>query len=240
MEERDAEKMKLKYASAYTENNDIDNNLKYSIDQDRQVECRKFVEIVEGRLEEIIANVWCQVPEELCDKLLGGIILTGGGSNMKEIEHAFSMYTHIDKIRTAKFVTQTVVSSLPEINAKDGSMNTVLGLLAKGDINCAGQEIDPNRSLFDEAKPQTVENPIDQRRARQAVETPAGVVRTREEVLRAEEEARQKKEDEERIAREKAEEEARLEAERRKENSAFTKIGRWLKNFGQEIIKEED
>lgn len=75
---------------------------------------------------------------------------------------------------------------------------------------------------------------------RQAVETPAGVVRTREEVLRAEEEARQKKEDEERIAREKAEEEARLEAERRKENSAFTKIGRWLKNFGQEIIKEED
>jgi cell division protein FtsA len=150
------------------------------------------------------------------------------------------MYTHIDKIRTAKFVTQTVVSSLPEINAKDGSMNTVLGLLAKGDINCAGQEIDPNRSLFDEAKPQTVENPIDQRRARQAVETPAGVVRTREEVLRAEEEARQKKEDEERIAREKAEEEARLEAERRKENSAFTKIGRWLKNFGQEIIKEED
>ena len=217
-----------------------DANLKYSIDQDRQVECRKFVEIVEGRLEEIIANVWCQVPEELCDKLLGGIILTGGGSNMKEIEHAFSMYTHIDKIRTAKFVTQTVVSSLPEINAKDGSMNTVLGLLAKGDINCAGQEIDPNRSLFDEAKPQTVENPIDQRRARQAVETPAGVVRTREEVLRAEEEARQKKEDEERIAREKAEEEARLEAERRKENSAFTKIGRWLKNFGQEIIKEED
>lgn len=58
MEERDAEKMKLKYASAYTENNDIDNNLKYSIGQDRQVECRKFVEIVEGRLEEIIANVW--------------------------------------------------------------------------------------------------------------------------------------------------------------------------------------
>ena len=239
MEERDAEKMKIKYASAYTDNNDIDNNLKYPIDQDRQVESRKFVEIVEGRLEEIIANAWCQVPDELCDKLLGGIILTGGGSNMKLIEKAFANYTHIDKIRTAKFVTQTILSNLPEITAKDGQMNTVLGLLAKGDINCAGQEIDPNGDLFRQPQ-QPAENILDQRRARQAVETPAGVVRTREEVLRAEEEARQKKEEDERAAREKAEEEARLEAERRKENSAFTKMGRWLKKLGQEIIKEED
>lgn len=239
MEESDAEKMKLKYASAFTDNNDIDNNLKYSIDQDRQVDSRKFVEIVEGRLEEIIANVWCQVPDEYCDKLLGGIILTGGGANMKDIEKAFANYTHIDKIRTAKFVTQTIISNLPEITAKDGRMNTVLGLLAKGDINCAGQEVDPNGDLFAVKQPQQDIVP-DQRKARQATETPAGVVRTAEEIRRAEEEARQKREEEERIAREKAEEEARIEAQRRKENSPFNKVGRWLKKFGQEIIKEED
>ena len=239
MEEQDAEKMKLKYATAYTDNNEIDNNLKYSIDQDRQIESRKFVEIVEGRLEEIIANVWCQVPEEYYDKLLGGIILTGGGANMKNIEKAFTNYTHIDKIRTSRFVTQTVVSSLPDINVKDGQMNTVLGLLAKGDINCAGQDIDANRDLFNDKQTQP-DVTLDQRRARQATETPAGVVRTAEEIRRAEEEARQKKEEEERIAREKAEEAARIEAERRKENSPFNKMGRWLKKFGQEIIKEED
>lgn len=239
MEECDAEKMKLKYATAYTDNNDIDNNLKYPIDQDRQVESRKFVEIVEGRLEEIIANVWCQVPEELCDKLLGGIILTGGGSNMKDIEKAFVNYTHIEKIRTAKFVTQTIVSNLPEITAKDGKMNTVLGLLAKGDINCAGHDIDPNGDLFGGKQPQP-ETPLDQRKARQAVETPAGVVRTAEEIRRAEEEARLKREEEERIAREKAEEEARAEAERRRQNSPIHKMGQWLKEFGKQIIKEED
>jgi cell division protein FtsA len=239
MEEQDAEKMKLKYATAYTDNNEIDNNLKYSIDQDRQIESRKFVEIVEGRLEEIIANVWCQVPEEYYDKLLGGIILTGGGANMKNIEKAFTNYTHIDKIRTSRFVTQTIVSSLPDINVKDGQMNTVLGLLAKGDINCAGQDIDANRDLFNDKQTQP-DVTLDQRRARQATETPAGVVRTAEEIRRAEEEARQKKEEEERIAREKAEEAARIEAERRKENSPFNKMGRWLKKFGQEIIKEED
>ena len=238
MEEHDAEKMKLKYASAYTDNNEIDNNIKYSIDLDRQVECRKFVEIVEGRLEEIIANVWCQVPEELCDKLLGGIILTGGGSNMKEIEKAFSNYTHIDKIRTAKFVTQTIVSNSPEITAKDGRMNTVLGLLAKGDLNCAGQEIDPNGDLFKQQ--QVVETPVDQRRARQGFETPAGVVRTAEEKRKAEEEAQRKREEEERIAREKAEEEARLEAEERRQNSFWNKALKGLKKFGETIVKEED
>ena len=238
MEEHDAEKMKLKYASAYTDNNEIDNNMKYSIDLDRQVECRKFVEIVEGRLEEIIANVWCQVPEELCDKLLGGIILTGGGSNMKEIEKAFSNYTHIDKIRTAKFVTQTIVSNSPEITAKDGRMNTVLGLLAKGDLNCAGQEIDPNGDLFKQQ--QVVETPVDQRRARQGFETPAGVVRTVEEKRKAEEEAQRKREEEERIAREKAEEEARLEAEERRQNSFWNKALKGLKKFGETIVKEED
>ncbi len=238
MEEHDAEKMKLKYASAYTDNNEIDNNMKYSIDLDRQVECRKFVEIVEGRLEEIIANVWCQVPEELCDKLLGGIILTGGGSNMKEIEKAFSNYTHIDKIRTAKFVTQTIVSNSPEITAKDGRMNTVLGLLAKGDLNCAGQEIDPNGDLFKQQ--QVVETPVDQRRARQGFETPAGVVRTAEEKRKAEEEAQRKREEEERIAREKAEEEARLEAEERRQNSFWNKALKGLKRFGENIVKEED
>ena len=240
MEEQDAEKMKLKYGCAYTDNNDIDNNMKYSIDQDRQVETRKFIEIVEGRLEEIIANVWCQVPEEYCDKLLGGIILTGGGSNMKEIEKAFRNYTHIDKIRISRFVTQTITSNIPEVTAHDGMMNTVLGLLAKGDINCAGAAKDPNGDLFSAQRTTPTEAAQEQRRARQATETPAGVVRTAEEIRRAEEEARQKREEEERIAREQAEEEAREQARIKKENSFWNKAFRGLKEFGKKMVEEEE
>jgi cell division protein FtsA len=239
MEETDAEKMKLKYASAYTDNAEIDNNLKYSIDQDRQIEARKFIEIVEGRLEEIIANVWCQVPEEYCDKLLGGIILTGGGSNMKDIEKAFQNYTHIDKIRIAKFVTQTITSTLSDINAHDGKLNTVLGLLAKGDINCAGDEFDPNGNLFATPKQQQTEN-VTERRARQAVETPAGVVRTVDEIRRADEEARRQKDEEDRIAREKAEAEERERQRIKKENSIWNKMFKGLKSFGEKVISDEE
>ena len=239
MEETDAEKMKLKYASAYTDNAEIDNNLKYSIDQDRQIEARKFIEIVEGRLEEIIANVWCQVPEEYCDKLLGGIILTGGGSNMKDIEKAFQNYTHIDKIRIAKFVTQTITSTLSDINAHDGKLNTVLGLLAKGDINCAGDEFDPNGNLFATPKQQQTET-FTERRARQAVETPAGVVRTADEIRRADEEARRQKDEEDRIAREKAEAEERERQRIKKENSIWNKMFKGLKSFGEKVISDEE
>ena len=84
------------------------------------------------------------IPEEYTDKLLGGIILTGGGSNMNNIERAFRLYTHIEKIRTAKFVNDTIKSSNPLVNAKDGRLCTVLAILAKGDQNCAGNDITSN------------------------------------------------------------------------------------------------
>ena len=240
MEEQDAEKMKLKYGCAYTDNNEIDNNMKFSIDAERQVESRKFIEIVEGRLEEIIENVWYQIPNDYYDKLLGGIILTGGGSNMSNIEQAFMNHTHVDKIRTAKFVTHTINATQEDIKAKDGKMNTVLGLLAKGDMNCAGNEV-TNDLFGNTAKKEPVTHPAaDQRQARQASETPAGVIRTEIEKQKAEEERRRQQEE---IDRQKqAEEEAekqRIAAEKR-ENSFWNKAMKGIKKFGKSIVEEED
>ncbi len=242
MEESEAEKMKLKYASAYTDNNDIDDTLKYPIDQDRQVEMRKFTEIVEGRVEEIILNVREQIPNEYYDKLLGGIILTGGGSNMKNIGRAFSMHTHIEKIRIAKYVTTTINSSNETVKAQNGSLNTLLGLLAKGYINCAGGEIDPNRSLFDDNNP-TVD--VNDRSPRQAYEAGPGVIRTEQEEKLAEEEARKKREEEQRREdeeRQKREKEAlRIAAEERarKENSWFNKLKKRITKIGEDMVSPE-
>ena len=245
MEESDAERMKLKYAAAYTDNNDIDNDLKYSIDPERQIESRKFIEIVEGRLEEIIENVWYQIPSEFYDKLLGGIILTGGGSNLKNIEKAFNNHTHVDKIRVAKFVTQSIISNHEAIKTHDGTMNTVLGLLAKGDINCAGSAVDLNGDLFSTPKQPTATG-IDPRSPRTAGEIPAGVVLTAAEKKAAEaekkaaEELKRRQEEEE--ERKKSEEEARIKAEQeriRKENSFWNKAIKGIKKFGKQIVEEE-
>ena len=240
MEESDAEKMKLKYASAYTENTDIDNNLKYSIDQDRQVESRRFIEIVEGRLEEIIENAWYQVPSEYYDKLLGGIILTGGGANMKNIERAFQNHTHVDKIRLAKFPIHTITGGNDDIKQKNGMMNTVLGLLIKGDMNCAGGTIDPNGDLFGNQKSIGAGDVGDQRPARKPSEVPSGVIRTEAEKQKAEEEARLKKEEEERIAAEEARKKKEEEERQRRENSRWNKLVKKAKKFAGSIMEADE
>ena len=237
MEESDAERMKLKYASAFTDNSEIDNDLKYSIDTERQIESRRFIEIVEGRLEEIIENAWFQVPSEFYDKLLGGIILTGGGSNMKNIERAFANHTHVEKIRVAKFVTQTILSNNEDIKSHNGMMNTVLGLLAKGDINCAGEGVDPNGDLFSTRK----ETPAaaDSRQPRQATEIPQGVIRTENEKKAAEEERRRQQEEEERRQQEQEEAERQRIAEEKRQNSFWNKAIKGIKKFGKTMIEEE-
>ncbi len=239
MEEKDAEVMKLKYAIAYTDNNDIDNTLMLPIDQDRSVESRKFVEIVEGRLEEIIENAWFQVPNEYVDKLLGGIVLTGGGSNMKNIERAFRNHTHIEKIRIARFISQTITSGNPDSTPHDGTMNTVLGLLNKGDMNCAGEEL--TNDLFgngDTKQPTTTGDLHATPRTRNEI-AGSGVVMTEAEKKKAEEEARRKKEMEEEQKRIE-EERRRQEAEEKRRNSFWHKAMRGLKKFGEQMIKEEE
>ena len=237
IEEADAENMKIKYAKAYTDISNIDPTLNYQIDRDRYVESKKFIEIVEARVEEIVENAWFQVPVEYSDKLMGGIILTGGGSNMPEIDKVFKTHTHIEKVRIAKFVSQTVNSKDPKITNHNGMMNTVLGLLAKGNMNCAGNEIGTDLFSNTETTPindqhKTPRNP------NETVGT--GVVLTAAEKQKAEEEAKRKKELEEEEERKAAEEEAAKQEKERKENSLLHKMMRGIKSFVRDTISEEE
>ncbi|MBR6181236.1 MAG: cell division protein FtsA [Prevotella sp.] len=156
MEDDEAEEMKIKYGKAFIEPTDIDTDETLPIDAERSVSAKAFNELVESRVDEIIQNVWFgQVPPKYYDKLMGGIILTGGGSRMKEIKKAFTDITGIQKVRIADTVNQKVTSTDRGVYAHDGTMNTALALLAKGDINCAGSAIKPIPDLFD-----TEERPI--------------------------------------------------------------------------------
>lgn len=239
LEEKDAEAMKLKYASAYTDNNEIDNNLSYPLDADRTIESRKFIEIVEARMEEIIENVIYQIPPEFIDKLLGGFILTGGGSNLRNIERAFRNHTHVNKIRIAQFVSHTITSGDADINAKNGTMNTILGLLAKGDMNCAGAEINPDKSLFEENKTTTSSTTDIHQTPRKPTEIGQGVVLTAAEKEKAEAE-RRRLEEEERKRREEEEERIRQEEEEKRKNSFWGKLSRKIKDFSGSILEPED
>lgn len=235
MEDRDAERMKLKYGSAFTATNDIDKNKNYPIDAERSVDMPTFVEIVEGRMQEIIENVWHQVPNEYYDKLLGGIIITGGGANLQNIEQAFRNYTRVEKIRKANSVTYTVNSNHPDITAKNSTMCTVMGLLAKGDMNCAGDEF--SKDLFGTdvktVQPETSKEP------RPLSEISGkGIVQTEAEKA-AEEERKQKlAEDLEKERKREAEEEAASRSANR--NSIVNKSLKGLKNFFKKMVDDEE
>ncbi len=239
-DEQEAEELKLKYASAYTDINDIDNDKMLTVSDGRTIEESKFINIVEARTLEIIENAWSQVPAEYTDKLLGGIILTGGGANLKGIEQAFRRCTHIEKIRIAKTTLHAVNSNNAAINAKDGTMCTVLGLLAKGDMSCAGGQIKGDLFEENEEKNAALSTAELHKEPRPITETTGrGIVQTEAE-KQAEEEARRKKqqEEEERLRAEEEELE-RLREERRK-NSWLHRTLSNLKNFGKKMVAEDE
>lgn len=106
---------------------------------------------------------------------------------MPEIEKVFRNHTNTPKIRFAKFVTQTVKAKDAKINNHDGTMNTILGLLAKGDMNCSGDEISNDlftnnmeRPLAADSTPKASRNP-NETAGTGVVSTPA---QKREEELR--------------------------------------------------------
>lgn len=236
MEDKTAEEMKLKYAAAYTDSNEIDMGKTYPIDHDRSIDMPKFVEIIEARVQEIIENVWHQVPDEYVGKLLGGIVLTGGGSNMKDIDKAFKILTHTDKVRIAGSVTTTIISKSPAITAKDGTMCTVLGLLAKGNMNCAGSEI--SDSLFQNEQPVN-DTPVQPTPIHTTTENGKGIIKTEAEKA-AEEAAKRKQEEEEERRRQQEAEEEEERRRKKRENSWLHKAVNGLKNFGRKMVEEEE
>ena len=233
VEECEAEKLKLRYASAYTAPEDIDATLKYDIDRDRKVESSRFIDIIEGRVQEIIANVWNQIPADFSEKILGGIVLTGGAANMKNMDVAFRKHTSIDKVRLAKFVTYTINTTNAEINAHDGTMNTLLGLLAKGDQNCyVPAEETKSQDIFGmSGAPTPADGVGGEAQLRDPHSLPSGVVQSAAEKAAAEKaaaEAHRKAEEEaKRLAAE--EEQRRLEEEEKnKKPSLGARFARWL------------
>ena len=238
MEESEAEEMKIKYASAFTDDSDIEEGKTIAIDNERNVEMQTFIDIVEARVNEIIQNAWNQVPLEYKDKLLGGIILTGGGSNMKNIKKAFTNVTNIQKVRIANTVIQNVTSTDKDVNARNGMMNTVIGLLARGDMNCAGSAINPNTDLFGSNPTSTTTTTDIHRQPRTPGTMAPGVVMTEAEKKKMEE-ANRRKEEEERRQKEEEERRQKEEEKRNKKGNFISRVTTSLKEFGRRIVSEE-
>ena len=194
MEEEDAEKLKLKYADAlYEEDEEAETPAVCTLEDGRAIELASLNNIVEARAEEILANVWNQLQlSGYEDKLFSGVIFTGGGANLRNIEDAFRKLSKVDKVKTMKFVHNTI-HGFSDVLRKDGMQNTLLGLLSIGNENCCLQETKPvQTSTQGTAKPVDIFSEDEILKEQEAAARAAKAQREKEEKERKEKERKKK------------------------------------------------
>lgn len=194
MEEEDAEKLKLKYADAlYEEDEEAETPAVCTLEDGRTIELASLNNIVEARAEEILANVWNQLQlSGYEDKLFSGVIFTGGAANLRNIEEAFRKLSKIDKVKTMKFVHNTI-HGFSDVLRKDGMQNTLLGLLSMGNENCCLQETKPAQTSTQAAsKPVDIFSEDEILKEQEAAARAAKAQREKEEKERKEKERKKK------------------------------------------------
>lgn len=135
----EAEQLKLKYGTAWHESEEEPDKNKIQISFDRTITEGELYNITEARYEEIIVNIWAHI-EPYKDKLLSGILLTGGASKAKNLAKAITEYTQTDKqIRFAKGLPLNIKLASNIHIPEDSNLNTLMALLLKGDQNCVGE-----------------------------------------------------------------------------------------------------
>lgn len=156
IEEDEAEDLKLKYGSAYADLNSEELGKNILVNNVRTIEERELVEIVEARMEEILDNVWQQICQSgYRDKLNAGIIITGGTSNLKDLDKAITARMGMDKIRLVRSVPMPLQFTHVEQSTKDGTLNTLVSLLYSGNRPCT-VAIEPEEEPIEEQVATTV------------------------------------------------------------------------------------
>ena len=237
MEEEEAERLKKAYGDAlYEEDPEQEEGTCKLDDDNRIIKVADLNNIIEARAEEIVANVWNQIQlSSYEDKLLAGIILTGGAANLKNLDETLRKRSKIEKIRMAKLPRNTVHAS-NNILKKDGSQNTLFGLLFEGNQNCCLTETAPQAAPAPSvSKPEPeVHKTVDMFEDDQELKEQARI-------------ARLKKEEEEREAKLAAKEAEKLrkqkekeEKERRKREAGPSWIQRKIDSLTKEIFSDDD
>jgi len=95
-----AEEVKVKFGSALASENRDDEVVSIPGIRGRtpkEISFRNLASIIQARLEEIIENVYYEIKNSSFErKLIAGIVLTGGGSQMKHIDQLTSFITGMD------------------------------------------------------------------------------------------------------------------------------------------------
>lgn len=141
VERNDAEMLKKTYG-LYNLVDNKDKEEKVRINE-KDIVLKELGEIIDARNEEILLNVAHQVRNAgFGDSLFAGLVITGGGSNLRKIEAAIQQIFPL--MRTPRFVKQApfnVSWANSEWEEEDGTQVSLLSLLSQGDEECCEKKI---------------------------------------------------------------------------------------------------
>ncbi|HZJ79663.1 MAG TPA: cell division protein FtsA [Dysgonamonadaceae bacterium] len=137
--EKDAEEHKIMYGKI---DEPKDSNLsKSSTDKttEKNLDFSKLLHVIEMRVQEIVENIEAQINASgYKDKLGAGLIITGGASQLKNLDLYLEKKLGMS-VRKAS-AKRTYVNNFPEL-ANDPSYTQALGLLLYGKVNCEEQVV---------------------------------------------------------------------------------------------------
>ncbi|MDE5561382.1 MAG: rod shape-determining protein [Bacteroidaceae bacterium] len=143
IEIEEAESLKQKYGRAFLEDYEAIQHNIVKFSHDREIGESRLCDIIEARYEEILRNVWAQVEDD-SDKLTSGIILTGGGAQIRSITEALQYITNSSKqIRIVKGLPKDITIAAGIYIPDNSKANGILSLLLHGDQNCVLHRVKP-------------------------------------------------------------------------------------------------
>lgn len=130
---RDAEQLKIKFGcalSSETKANEIITIPGLRDKSPKEISVKNLSRIIEARMEEIFELVRCEIKNSGCEKKLnGGIVITGGGAQLKHIVHLAELITGLDA--RIGLPNEHLAKGMVE-EVKSPMYATGIGLLIKG------------------------------------------------------------------------------------------------------------
>ena len=196
----------------------------------RKVTLKEIGDIIEARNEEIIRNVCAQIKASgYSEVLYAGIILTGGGSQLRQLDQVFMKFMpSMRKPRLAAEPTCGVIWNESSWKRGDGSQLALLSVMARGDENCC--EL-PKMNAIDNVAPEDELNVV-----QQSLFTDDG------ESAQEERDRKEQLEREQAIADAASKEETKGDEEKKgsvKKNNFFKRFYENIMNMGEDFFDED-
>ena len=150
-DENRAEELKRTYGYPDFQNLEESEESHITLEGGRKYSQKNLLEIIEARVEEIVQNVAEQAKRANIDldKLVNGVIVTGGAAQLRNINKAFEQHFKDLNLRIVNTPPRLSVIADDSRFNQSGTYNVGLAIIETGEINCnGGERVTPQQPLL--------------------------------------------------------------------------------------------